>query len=664
MDENLSTQRISWKNVDIAGSVSADGDSIRMQDDFHAAVNASWLAVAHVRPGETSESAFRERMREVQAQIEEILQETPTDPGTEDFDTSSHEGRLVHRFYRDFLDMPIRDARGVAPVLPLVRRISELSTLADLTAFLADDASFIATSFIATESFADKKDSTNYVVYLDHDALSLADANEYRTRTSQGDRIKQADDAYFRAMLLRVGFSHDEALSLDEAMFSLEEQIGGACLGADASARDDFEEITYNPMTFDELAKASPRFPIAAILTSQGLAGSERFILAEPQWLVEMDQVYVPENLEGFKALLLWRVLTRSGSFLDQGCYDLVETWNNAKMGSVGAMPLSKKAYDLTNALLGMAVGRLYVDRHLTDGTKQDIEALIDQVIATYRTRLSTTDWLSPLTRAKAVEKLDAMTVRVGRPTSWPHYEELEFRDQDTLVDEVVVIRRFEFARAASKVNRSVDREEWLMEPQAVNAYYLPTDNSINILAGILGGVFYDPRGSRESWMGGIGMVIGHEITHAFDKTGSLYDKDGNLGESWWTEEDRTAFKQRIDAVAAYWDRLEVLPGRCVNGRLCAGEITADLGGMTCMAAIARGIEGFDWKAMFIAFARDWRAQESTELVEFLLVNDVHAPAHLRTNGTVQQLPEFYDTFGVELGDNMYLAPENRLSVW
>ncbi len=663
MDKDISARCTPWKNVDVAGSLLAD-ERFRPQDDFHAAINAQWLAVAQVRPGETSESAFRERMREVQAQIEELLREGGASDAPDGSGASGHEERLVHRLYRDFLDMGTRDERGVAPILPLVRRISALSSLDELTAFLSSDASVVATSFVTTESFADKKDSANYVVYLDHDVLSLTDANEYRTRTAQGERIKQADDTYFRALLERVGFLPEEACRIAEEMFFVEEQIGAACLGADAPARDDFEEITYNPMTFDELRAASPRFPIAAILDAQGLAGSKRFILGEPSWLATMDRVYVPENLGGFKALLLWRALTRYGSFLDQACYDLAEAWNSAKMGSVGAMPLSKKAYDLTNALLGMAVGHLYVDRHLTDATKHAIEGLIDQVVATYRTRLSTTDWLSPGTRARAVEKLDAMTVRVGRPTSWPPYENLRFEDEGTLVDELVAIRRFEFGRASAKVNKPVDREEWLMEPQAVNAYYLPTDNSINILAGILGGVFYDPEGSREGWMGGIGMVIGHEITHAFDRTGSLYDKDGNLGESWWTDDDRAAFKQRTDAVAAYWDTLEVLPGRYVNGKLCAGEITADLGGMTCMASIAHGVEGFDWEAMFTAFARNWRTQESGELVEFLLVNDVHAPSHLRTNATVQQLPEFYETFGVEPGDGMYLAPERRLSVW
>lgn len=164
--------------------------------------------------------------------------------------------------------------------------------------------------------------------------------------------------------------------------------------------------------------------------------------------------------------------------------------------------------------------------------------------------------------------------------------------------------------------------------------------------------------------MGGIGMVIGHEITHAFDKNGSLYDKDGNLGNSWWTESDREEFKRRTDAVAAYWNNIEVLPGLNVDGDLCVGEIVADLGGMTCMTHIGHTIEGFDFAQMFEAYARDWRKVESQPMAEYLLINDVHAPAHLRTNGTVQMIPEFYEAFDVQPGDGMWLAPEQRHLIW
>lgn len=654
MKEHEATSGTAWINSDLAGEVTSD-KTFRLQDDFHAAVNHDWLATAQIRPGEASMSAFRERMDEVQKQIEVILKDTSD---------SGHVASLVHGFYNAFLDMDARNKTGIAPVMSFIERIEKISTMDELSDYLASDAYLSTSTLSEAEVFADKKDSLRNVVYLDHDSLSLVDANEYRDRTPQGERTKTADDTYFAAMLQKVGFSQEASCDLVKSAFELESQIGTICLGADAQARDDFEEITYNPMTLAQLQQASPTFPLDRILAAQGLDASRKFVLGEPDWLARMNSLYTDENLEGFKALLLIRTLTGFAPFLDHDCYELSETWRNEVMGSSGSTPLEKKAYDMTGALLDMAVGRLYTDRFLSDKTKTDVEGLITQVIETYRSRLMGADWLSSATRDKAVEKLDNMTVRVGRPTSWPHYENLRFDDADTLVDRIIRISAFEQKRQAAKVNQEVDREEWAMAPQAVNAYYMPTDNSINILAGILGGAFYDEKGGPEARMGGIGMVIGHEITHAFDKTGSLYDKNGNLGKSWWTDADRAAFKQRTDKVTEYWNGIEVLPGRNIDGALTVGENTADLGGMTCMASIGRDIPGFDWKLFFSVYARDWRTVESPELAEFLLVNDVHAPGHLRTNAVVQQLPEFYTAFDVKPGDGMYLSPEQRLQVW
>lgn len=648
-----------WVNSDIAGAVTEE-TTFRLQDDFHAAVNHDWLVTAEMHPGEPSMSAFRERTDEVQEQVEALLQESvaPSDPEL------AHIADLVHTFYYLFLDMSARDKLGVEPVMPLIDKIRGIKTLDDLTAYLVTDATAESTVFADTEAFADKKNSLMNVVYLGCDSFSLVDANEYRNLTPQGERTRDANRAFFAAMLQKVGYAEADAQKVVADMEALERQIAIVCLGADARGRDDIEEITYNARTRAELEAACPRYPLVQILDAQGLGASDKFVLTEPDWLERLDQLYTAENIDGFKALILFRTFARFGSMLDQACYDLAEEWKNARLGSSGSTPLARKAFDMTRSYLGMAVGRLYVDRYLTDETKADVEELIGKVIDVYRRRLGAAEWLSEETRRRAVEKLDAMTVRVGRPTVWPHYEELEFGAAPTLVSAVCAIRTFEQARDAAKVNQEVDREEWLMAPQAVNAYYLPTDNSINILAGILGGVFYDPAGSVESRMGGIGMVIGHEITHAFDKHGSLYDKDGNLGESWWTDADRAAFDERTEKVAEYWDGIEVLPGMNTDGHLTCGENIADLGGICSMVEIGRGIPGFDWREFFMSYARDWRLKEAPQLAEYLLVNDVHAPGHLRTNAAVQQVAEFYEAFDVKPGDGMYLASEDRLEVW
>ena len=644
-----------WVNSDIVGTTLPD--EVRLQDDFHTAVNLEWIRTAEIEPGNSSESSFWERMREVEHQVQEML----ADPNLA---SEGPEGAIAQKLYAGMLDMDARDKRGFAEAQPYVDRIRQVETLDQLSALLSDDAYLFSTTFTSSEVFADKKDSLSNVIYIDRSALSLSDADEYRQMSEQGKRMKTANDSYFAWLLERAGYSPAEAADAASRMFALETDVAQACFGVADQARDDFDEITYNVRSAEELDAESGAFPLMGIMGSQGFASSRRFVLEQPEWLARLASLYVPERLEDFKAWMAIRTLMSFAGFLDGETYARREQWKNERIGSEGSTPLERHAYDTVNDLLGMAVGRLYVQRYLPPETKADVEALIDQVVATYRMRLGSATWLGEETRAKACEKLDALTVRVGYPTSWPAYESLEVPEDAGLVEQAIAIARFENARARAKVNQPVDREEWLMSPHVVNAYYLPTDNSINILAGILGGVFYNPDASREQNMGGIGMVIGHEITHAFDKSGSLYDKDGNLGNSWWSDSDREEFKRRTDAVAAYWNNIEVLPGLNVDGDLCVGEIVADLGGMTCMTHIGHTIPGFDFAAMYEAYARDWRIVESQPMAEYLLINDVHAPAHLRTNGTVQMLPEFHEAFGVQPGDGMWLPPEQRHVIW
>lgn len=644
-----------WTNSDIVGA--SLPEHVRPQDDFHTAVNRQWLACAEIEPGNSSESSFWERMREVESQVKDML----ADPRLEE---EGPEGALAQRLYRSMLDMDARDAAAYRDVAPYVQRIRNVESIDQLSALLADDAFLFTTTFATAEVFADKKDSLRNVVYIDRSALSLSDADEYRHMSDQGKRMKAANDSYFTWLLVRAGYTQAEAEQAVKRAFALESDVAQHCFGVADQARDDFDEITYNVRSAYELRQAAGAFPIVGILDAQGFAASEKLVLEQPEWLEGLAKLYVPERLEDFKAWMAVRTLQRFAGFLDRQTYERTEQWRNERIGSVGSTPLERNAYETVNGMLGMAVGRLYVRRYLSPETKADVEALIGQVVETYRQRLDSATWLGAETRKRACEKLDALTVRVGYPTSWPDYGKLSVPESAGLVEMAVSIARFENERARAKVNQPVDREEWLMSPQVVNAYYLPTDNSINILAGILGGVFYQPGAPREQNMGGIGMVIGHEITHAFDKNGSLYDKDGNLGNSWWTDEDRAEFKRRTDAVATYWNNIEVLPGLNVDGDLCVGEIVADLGGMACMTHIGHTIDGFDFRAMFEAYARDWRVVESRPMAEYLLINDVHAPAHLRTNGTVQMLDEFHEAFDVKPGDGMWLEPAQRLTIW
>jgi putative endopeptidase len=289
---------------------------------------------------------------------------------------------------------------------------------------------------------------------------------------------------------------------------------------------------------------------------------------------------------------------------------------------------------------------------------------MVGEAVAVYRNRWKHTDCWRGYPRGR-IEKLDSLKIRVAYPDdgSLYDYSDLDFPEEAGLIEDVLAIRDKNRAQNVEKAKAEIDSDMWMTAPQTVNAYYLMTDNSINIPAGILGGDFYDPEGTDAEQMGSIGVVIGHEITHGFDTSGSQYDKDGNLN-NWWTDEDHAAFEERTDKVSAYFSKLEVLPDVYVDGDLTIGETVADLGGLSCMLEIAKGTEGFDYEDFFTSFARVWKNQTLPNVLEMLVQTDSHPPGYIRTNATVQQVQEFYDTFGVGEGDGMYLAPDERLSVW
>ncbi|MEG2297494.1 MAG: M13 family metallopeptidase, partial [Clostridium sp.] len=371
------------------------------------------------------------------------------------------------------------------------------------------------------------------------------------------------------------------------------------------------------------------------------------------------------ENLEGFKAILLCNTLFSTASYLDQECMDLADEARSTMAGITVHSVLEDEAYNLCSTYLSMPIGRMFAENYVSPDTKQTVEDVITEVVAIYKKRLSATEWLGKETRAKAIEKLDNLRVRVAYPDDWSKYDvsDIVFSEEGSLVDDILAIDLHTYHEQMKSLLEPIDPEKWNgLSPQTVNAFYNPMDNSINILAGILGGTLYNPEGSIEEIAGGIGIVIGHEITHGFDTLGSQYDKNGNMN-NWWTDADRAAFVALTDKVDAYFSAIEVLPGKYVDGQLTIGETVADLGGLSCMLEMAKNYENFNYEAFFKTYARIWPQKESIEIAEMLL-QDVHAPSYLRTNVIVQQFQEFYDAFGITKGDGMYLAPKRRLSVW
>ena len=656
-DEASDVPGWAWVNSDVVGAVGPDSD-ISPRDDFNAAMMRDWAGTVDLSSS-TRVTTFTQRSDEVTAQIVELI--------ADEEGQTSHEAQLVRRLYADFLDMDARNALGVEPLAASLEEIRAIESLDDLTAYLIAGADHIAGGPMAVSVLPDSKDSTHNAVWLNCHSFTLSDPGAYEQPTDASELTREATETLLHATLERVGYAEQEVDAIINALFDVETQIAEGCLSdAEAYALPNRYEYIYNPYTIDELREASPAFPVVDMLQDYVDAGVDRVIVYEPTWLERMNEVYTQDNVEGFKALLMLQTVQGTGILLDQEAYDNVTAYQATITGTdTSAFPVEQMAFDYVSAALGMAMGKMYAETYVSAETKAAVTDIINDAVAVFRERLQANEWRGEETRARAIEKLDALKVRVGAPDDWSlyGYDEFDFPEEGGVYADTIALAQRGLAESVRLAVTPIDANVWSMNPQDVNATNSLTDNSINVPAGILGGYLFDPTGSRASQMGSIGTIIGHEITHGFDDSGSLYDAVGNLT-NWWTDEDRATFSGLTKAVDAYYTAIEVLPGQYIQPMKTVGETVADLGGMSCMLQIAQGIEGFDYEDFFESYARVWRRQGPEGMAAYMLQADVHAPGYLRTNVTVQQFQEFYDTYGVTEGDGMWLAPEKRLSVW
>ena len=340
-------------------------------------------------------------------------------------------------------------------------------------------------------------------------------------------------------------------------------------------------------------------------------------------------------------------------------------TCKNTINGVSGRRSKDDTAYYTENALCGELLGSIYTKKYFTEKEKQDVTSMIGEIMQDYRIRLSGADWLSEQTRATAIGKLDAMKIRVGYPEKYRiDWDNVDVSASKPFIENVITVMQEQRKMNLSLDGKKVDSGVWdNMNANTVNAFYDSSDNSINFPAAILNDPMYDASRSHSYNLGAIGNVIAHEITHAFDSSGSQFDKDGNMTD-WWTESDRAAFDDRTDKVAKYYSSIEIMDGLCINGELTKGETVADLGSMACTLDIMRGMKDADYKEYFTAYANLWKEKITPEAQESYAMTNPHPPTYMRFNVTVMQYQEFYDTFGIKEGDKMYIAPEDRLKVW
>ena len=643
---------------------------VRSQDDLYQHVNGTWIR-DHVIPADRPiDGAFLALRDLSEERVRDIITDAPADS-------------QIGAFYASFMDTDAVEAAGVAALGPDLAEIDAATDTDALALAMARLERSGIGGLIGAYVNNDAKNSTEYILYLVQYGIGLPDESYYREE--QYGPIREQYTEHIARMLELAGLAtSDDSRGRAEKIVALETRIAAAHW--DVVARRDADK-TYNPVTWDELPTLAPGFPWHDWAREVG--GTEetfgRLVAMQPDFLTAVADLWATEPLETWTEWLRWRVVTSRAPYLTS---DLVDEnfrfFGTAMSGTEEIKARWKRGVAAVEAALGEEVGKEYVARHFPPGHKARMEELVANLTAAYRYSINRLPWMTPATQERALAKLEAFVPKIGYPDEWRDYSGLEVQADDLLGN----VRRsaaFEHDYELGKLGGPVDRGEWHMTPQTVNAYYNPVMNEIVFPAAILQPPFFDAEADDAANYGAIGAVIGHEIGHGFDDQGSKYDGDGNLVD-WWTDEDRSAFSTRVDALIEQYQGLTpdgLNPeSDHVNGAFTVGENIGDLGGLTIALLAYRLALGTDGEPaegndvgpeidgltgiqrLISSWAIVWRTKTREEEAARRLAVDPHSPPEFRCNQVVKNIDDFHEAFGVTEGDGMWMAPEERVSIW
>ena len=645
--------------------------SVRPQDDLFGHVNGRWLAEYQMPGDRATDGAFRTLYDRAEEQVRELIMQAAAaaaPPGTDE--------QRIGDLYASFLDADAVEHRGVQPLLT---ELAAIAAAADPTALAAVIGVLQRTGVgggVGLYIDTDSKNSSRYLVHVSQSGLGLPDESYYRDE--QHASILGAYPGHIAAMFALVfGGTADEYAERAGRIVALETKIAAAHW--DVVKRRD-ADLTYNLRRFADLAAEAPGFDwagwIAALGTDPGTVAE--LVVRQPDYLMAFAALWSGADLADWKDWARWRLIHARAALLTEA---LVEEdfnfYGRTLSGTEQIRERWKRAVSLVEGLMGDAVGRLYVERHFPPDAKARMDVLVANLREAYRVSINDLDWMTPDTRQRALAKLDKFTAKIGYPAKWRDYSALVI-DRDDLYGNVIRGTEVAFDREMAKLGGPVDRDEWFMTPQTVNAYYNPGMNEIVFPAAILQPPFFDAEADDAANYGGIGAVIGHEIGHGFDDQGAKYDGDGNLVD-WWTDQDRTEFGSRTKKLIEQYDAYvpRDLQGRGdahVNGAFTVGENIGDLGGLSIAllayrlslggkeAPVIDGLSGV--QRVLFGWAQVWRTKSREAEAVRRLATDPHSPPEFRCNGVIRNIDAFYDAFDVSADDALYLEPQQRVRIW
>lgn len=647
-----------------AFDMSAIDSTVKPCDDFDQYANGNWKKNNPIPGTESRWGAFsildKENLEvKIKGIIDELLKKTDHKKGSDE--------QLIADFYRSFIDTTNIEKLGVSPLQPYFDKVDGIKNLDEYAALAGDYQRFGIAQFAGFYVYADARNSKMNALYAFQSGLSLGERSYYEKTDENMLSIRKEFVAHVDKMFELAGIKADKP---GETILKFETGLAKLQL-TNVEQRDPVK--TYNKIAFSELGKIAPKFNFAAFAEKQGLK-VDTVIVESPQYLTKASEYIAGTDLNTLKTWFKWNLLSAQAGNLNKAIADEdFRFFSTVMRGVKEQRKRDERALRTTNGTIGEPLGKIYAEKYFPKSSRKQVEEMIENVRAVYGERMDALKWMSATTKEKAKEKLKAFTYKIGYPDQWKDYSKVDISPTN-LVQNSINMTIWEHEYNVAKIGKPVDKNEWGMTPQTVNAYYNPLFNEVVFPAGILQPPFFNPDADDAINYGGIMAVIGHELTHGFDDQGSQFDAQGNLV-NWWTDEDRANFMALAGKYIAYFNNIEAMPGVNIKGELTIGENIADLGGLTlayyALEKSLKGkpepplIDGLNWKqCFFLGWAQVWRMNTTDEALRNQIETDPHSPARYRINATLSHMKEFEDAWGKNGGSSMFLPDSARVVIW
>ncbi|MEJ6753714.1 MAG: M13 family metallopeptidase [Flavobacteriales bacterium] len=644
-------------------------ETVNPKDDFYNYVNGNWMKNTEIPEDQVRWGGFGVLRKSTDKDVLEIL-DRASKSGKYPAGTDQSKAIAV---FKSKLDTNSRNQLGIIPIKPALDLISNINSVADFQKVISIYATIVSQPFFGISAFSNPSNSSMNSAYLTPAGLGLPDKDFYLNKDSKSIEIREQYKAHISRMLQFLGDDKESASSQAETILNFETLLATPKL--DKVQRRDFRKLN-NPRSVKQIQEMVPAINWPLAFKDLGIEiDLDTLIVMQPKYMEAVQEIFENEDINTWKIVMRWATLNEAASQLtteiEKANWDFYsKTLSGAKI----QRPADERALATVNGTVGEALGKLYVDEMFPPEAKEKAEKMIANVIQAYINRIMNLEWMSLDTKEKAIEKLENFTVKIGYPDKWEDYSLMKVSSEKGYYENIVAVTNWSFKKNLSEINEPVDKTKWGMSPQTVNAYFNPFNNEIVFPAAILQPPFYDYKADDAVNYGGIGAVIGHEISHAFDDAGSRFDAYGNLV-NWWTEEDLVKFTKRGKALSDQYSSIEVLDSVYVNGEFTLGENIGDLGGVLAgfdglqlhfeQNGRPGSIDGFTpEQRFFMSWATVWRTKQRDEYLRNQVKTDPHTPGRWRATEPLKNVDAFYEAFNIVEGDSMYVAPSNRVRIW